>query len=152
MRLITLALCLGILCCGQAAAQDDFLFRGSYSIISKNQACVGRNPVGDDGLIRLSVAADGKGSAFTLYHPLISQAFRLNGSLFNTTFKPVATMTVRARFAPGTHPVQVRFAQQVPATITPNTAFLSFVGSIKGYGSTTDCVVAFRAALTKNLD
>ena len=152
MRLITLALCLGILCCGQAAAQDDFLFRGSYSIVSKNQACVGRNPVGDDGFIRLSIAADRRSSAFTLYHPALSQAFRVNGSLFDTTFKPVDTMTVRARFAPGTHPVLVRFSQQLPATITSNTTFVSLIGAIKGYGVATNCVVAFRAALTKNLD
>jgi len=61
-------------------------------------------------------------------------------------------MIVQAGFNGGTHPVLVKFAKQVPSTITANTGFLSFVGFIKGYGSATDCVVVFRAALTKNLD
>ena len=91
MRLIISVFFISVLWFAPAAAQDDFLFRGVYTIESKNQACVGRNPVGDDGLIRLRVAADGQGSSFVLYHPLSSQAFHLNGGLFNNSFKAVQT-------------------------------------------------------------
>ena len=151
MRLIS-AFFLSVLWFAPAAAQDNFLFRGVYTIEGKNQACVGRNPVGDDGLIRLRVAADKQGSSFVLYHPLSSQAFHLNGSLFNASFKTVQTMTVVSRFARESHPVSARFTSQSPITITPNITFVSFVGFIKGYGSRVGCVVRFRAALTKNID
>lgn len=152
MRVIMLGLFLGMLCCGTASAQSDFLFRGSFSIIGKNQACAGPSPIGEDGLIRLSVAADGQSSAFTLYYPRYAQAFHLTGSLFNTTFQQVLSMIVQTSFSRVTHPVSVRFTQQSPRTIAANTNFLSFVGTIKGYGAKTDCLVSFRAALTKNID
>ena len=151
MRLIILVLGLSILCFAPAAAQDN-LFRGVYTIETKSQACIGRNPVGDDGLIRLRIAADGQGSSFVLYHPLSSQAFHLNGSLFNTSFKAVQTMTVVTGFGSVNHPVLVRFLRQSPLQVTNTTSFVSFVGSIKGYGSRVGCVISFRAALTKNID
>ncbi len=150
MRFTIVGLCLGMLYCSTAAAQDAFFFRGVYSIVSKNQACVGRNPVGDAGIIRLSVAAGA--STFALYHPNNAQAFRLEGGLFNASYRRVQSLTASARFAPVRHPVLVRFTQQRPTAIRANTSFVSFVGSIKGYGARAECVVAFRAALTKNID
>jgi len=152
MRFTTVVLCFGILYCSPAVAQDAFFFRGVFSIVSKNQACVGRNPVGDAGIIRLSVAADGGASAFALYQPNIAQAFRLEGGLFNASYRRVQSLTTSARFASVRHSVLVRFAQQRPTAIGANTSFVSFVGFIKGYGARAECVVAFRAALTKNID
>jgi len=130
-------------------------WQGEFLVTKASAGCTDYNPVGTDALVRfrppIAGSDNGAGSRLSIFQRRYTISHKLVTGSFNSTFKPVETMTISDGFEGIGNPVAVRITAMSPKP-TATTDFIKAEGQIKGYDNMPNCVVTFQMSLVRRRD